>query len=450
MSPKGAVAAAPVAVAAAPAVIKVARGTTAVVVEPKIPKAWANVVSHGESNSCEVYTAELVDSVRHRLCSSLQKLPAVGGMVGKLEQQEPLQISDAGGVGKLQSFKEHWRWENCKKSLGNNGVYEAPGSLFWLSTSVPTWMGQQLPAANLTYGQVAAGRQMWSEDKFIRSADDPDKRQYFTQGLISSAIVSMQDVPDEEKRGFSMLPCLCSRAVLIGWYSAMDDALRADATAKVIKLYEAALSMPMRLRVAPSRDQIILDSISYSEELYATKSASSDSFFDWVEKVVGVFPKEPTFVSLTGKAVKDRGDKLGITFHGNKVNENIQRALQHAAPFVLNHDVRVAFKAFEDVSDALNDQTKLSYLMNTASKHYMKGSEAAVGAVVQVLQSLRLALVYKDIKKDAHLTKEFLVGGRNKAQLQISSFKISRFAFANAIEIISNSVQVPRKCSPES
>ena len=74
---------------------------------------------------------------------------------------------------------------------------------------------------------------------------------------------------------------------------------------------------------------------------------------------------------------------------GNKMNDNIQRASQHVDPFVLNLDVRVAFKAFEDVSDALNDQTKLSYLMNTASKHYMKGSEAAVGVVVQVLQSLR-------------------------------------------------------------
>ena len=97
----------------------------------------------------------------------------------------------------------------------------------------------------------------------------------------------------------------------------------------------------------------------------------------------------------------------------------------------MSREVRVAFKAFEDVSDALTDQTKLPYVMNLCSKAYMKGSEAAIGALVQVLHSLRLALIYKDIKKDAHLTKEFLVGGRNEVRIQSHAQTLSKRDRAN-------------------
>ena len=77
--------------------------------EPKIPKAWAELVSpkNVQSDPCETYTAELVASVRHRLYSFLEQTPAVGGgMVGTLEQQqEPLKIDDKANVGKLQSSR---------------------------------------------------------------------------------------------------------------------------------------------------------------------------------------------------------------------------------------------------------------------------------------------------------------------------------------------------------
>ena len=48
----------------------------------------------------------------------LQKPPAVGGieMRGTLIQQEPLKIEDKPKT--LGSFKEHWRWETCRISLG--------------------------------------------------------------------------------------------------------------------------------------------------------------------------------------------------------------------------------------------------------------------------------------------------------------------------------------------
>ena len=63
------------------------------------------------------------------------------------------------------------------------------------------------------------------------------------------------DVPTQPSVGFKdLLPCLGSRASLGGWYSMVDDALRAnDDSQKVLKLYAASLSHPLHLRCDPTK-----------------------------------------------------------------------------------------------------------------------------------------------------------------------------------------------------
>ena len=170
-----------------------------------------------------------------RLITLLQCDPAAGGisLTGTLQTLQPLKIDD---IGALQTTKEHWRWENCQASLATNGLYEAPGSLFWMSTERASWDGEVLPATELTYGQMAAGRLMWSLEKFIRSSEEEHKRRYLINGTIPSAVASMADVPSEPDGCLVNLPCLGSRAIIAGWYSVMDDALRASAVGgKVLK-----------------------------------------------------------------------------------------------------------------------------------------------------------------------------------------------------------------------
>ena len=237
---------------------------------------------------------------------------AVGGinLQGTLEQQKPLQIDSK---GQLQTTKEHWRWEYCKMSLEKKGLYEAPGNLLWLSMDRPTWQGEALLGTDITYGQVAAGRQLWSDEKFLRSSHDEQKRHYIINGSIPTAVTSAVDVPTKPSVGFVNLPCLSSRAVLCGWYSVVDDALRVQETKKVLKLYEAALSFPMRLHCAPSRKQICLDSTNYSEDLFIASSCSADSFLDFTEKVLGVFPRDPAFGGLPVKSVIRHAEKSSLT-----------------------------------------------------------------------------------------------------------------------------------------
>ena len=64
------------------------------------------------------------------------------------------------------------------------GIYEAPGSMFWISKAPPCWGGEILPAATITYGMMAAGRLVWSDEKYTRSSDDPLKRRYSIRFVI--------------------------------------------------------------------------------------------------------------------------------------------------------------------------------------------------------------------------------------------------------------------------
>ena len=52
--------------------------------------------------------------------------------------------------------------------------------------------------------------------------------------------------------------------------------------------------------------------------------------------------------------------------------------------------------------------------MALTTKHYSHSSDAAVGAIIELVDSLRSGLIFKDITKDAHINKEFLVGGKHK------------------------------------
>ena len=149
-----------------------------------VPKAWAALKADKNTPQlCETYFQLLVQSVEEHLAQLLRGTPEAGGisLVGPLQQQAPLKID---GGGELQTTKEHWRWENCLASLTSKGLYEAPGSIFWFSKQPPTWEGHVLPASALTYAAIAAGRLVWSDEKFLRSSDDADKRRYSIRFVI--------------------------------------------------------------------------------------------------------------------------------------------------------------------------------------------------------------------------------------------------------------------------
>ena len=84
---------------------------------------------------------------------------------------------------------------------------------------------------------------------------------YVTYGVATFAVA--------KGGSFYELPCFNGRALLLGWYSTMYDQLRTDNMPTVLELYESALSMPIRMRAGPTMKQIVLDTISYAEDIWS-------------------------------------------------------------------------------------------------------------------------------------------------------------------------------------
>ena len=243
---------------------------------------------------------------------------------------------------------------------------------------------------------------------------------------------------DDADPSLSNLPCLGSRATIVGWYSVVGEALRDSDHRKVLSLYEAALCLPLRLRCGPSLVQVSLDSITYSEDLFASNSATSDAFLTFAEKLIGALPSG-FIASNSARNIVLHAKSIGISFHGSAVGDNVARALMYVAPYLNAPAFRTAFREFEEISSALNDQTNISLLLHSTTKCHAKDGVAATEAAVPVLFALRMALIYKDIGKDTILTKEFLTGTRHKAGFVHWFFKRTALVdFVKCLVVASN------------
>ena len=154
------------------------------------------------------------------------------------------------------------------KRLTASGVYEAAGNAFWLNlATLFAWEGGGIVLGSEIYWtQLGVGRLFWSEEKSKRSADTWNLRQYnvhcscFFSTAVSSSAQSTGD-------SFQGLPCFIGRVLLLGWWSNMDDQLRANNTPMIMKLDEAALSIPIRMRLNPTLAHVAYDTVTHSEDI---------------------------------------------------------------------------------------------------------------------------------------------------------------------------------------
>ena len=131
----------------------------------------------------------------------------------------------------------------------------------------------------------------------------------------------------------------------IAWDGAMPEALERAASGagqddvrdlehRVFKLFEAALSVPIRLRLNPDPDNCRLLSLRYSEQAFAVMGASgADSFWKFAEKVCGF----GAFTKAASQSIPKATVALqqaGLTFRGKLLTENWVRALRALAPYV--------------------------------------------------------------------------------------------------------------------
>ena len=186
----------------------------------------------------------------------------------------------------------------------------------------------------------------------------------------------------------------------------MDDQLRANNTPMIMKLYEAALSMPIRMRLNPTFAQIAYDTITHSEDIFATKGATVDSCIDFHAKVRHIINLQ----AHSQRTLVTEFKNANIFYHGKPIRASMVRCLLVVEPYAANVKIRNALIALEPWTKKMNEPTMIKRLCEACNKQYGKASQAAILACTKLLSNLRIALTYKNTLKESNLTGEVLFG----------------------------------------
>ena len=181
---------------------------------------------------------------------------------------------------------------NLVMSFQKTAQYEAAGTIWMLDPAGDPGCD------NISIGQMESAMSLWSEETFLRSSAQPLARRYsFDVALpakVADVKVAARKYDGKEVVVFAEpVPMLAGRAVAIAWYGSMAEALERAASGageeRVFKLFEAGMSVPIRLRLNPDSDSCRMLSLSFSESAFAVSGAAgADSFWKFAQKVSGL------------------------------------------------------------------------------------------------------------------------------------------------------------------
>ena len=214
-----------------------------------------NYVDHGLHGFLEQRKLELSFALPHR-CSMIP----------------PLAIRQAASGANLTAFREVMDYDNLHASFSRTKQYEAAGTVWMLDPICSDF-------DDVSISQLEGAMAMWSEETYrLSSSHAPSRRLSFDVPLPVRAVdgkVAQRVEPG--KPGVCVteaLTMLAGRAVVITWYSAMSEALQQSNDDRVWYLFDAALSVPIRMRVLPDGDATHLAALNFSEALFASCAAS--------------------------------------------------------------------------------------------------------------------------------------------------------------------------------
>lgn len=137
---------------------------------------------------------------------------------------EPLAIKQTMAATDLQSFKEPWRLDTCKKAISSTGLYEAGINITWVAARVVISDG--LPLEDPTLHAVRRfAEQFFAMDSAFTVQNGPAKGQ--KRLIFPLMLEAFAEDPE-----FFMKPSFAGSVELLGghaavqaWYLAMHDAI---------------------------------------------------------------------------------------------------------------------------------------------------------------------------------------------------------------------------------
>ena len=174
-----------------------------------------------------------------------------------------------------------------------------------------------------------------------------------------------------------------------------------------MKLLEAALSVPIRMRLCPDADTCALSALLFSENAFASSAASgADSFWKFAERVGQLSAYQDGQLPVSKLMMVLRG--YGSTFEGKTVSEANAKVLKSLAPYVVDLACRLAFSLLELVCPELREAT---VLMRSAQLSAGKiGGVSARESIIFIFDCLRVARLTGDCPKGEALTVAKVTG----------------------------------------
>ena len=307
------------------------------------------------------------------------------------------------------SFREVMDYDHLMLSFSKNGQYEAAGTIWMLDPRACT----DTDVASMT--QLESAMWLWSEEALLMSSKQPLARRYSFDVPLPAHVVDT-NVAQRARVGHPSvimgqpLPLLAGRAVVVAWYAAMADALATNEN-RVFKLLEAALSVPIRLRLSPDADACRLASLSFSESMFASSAASgADSFWRFAEKAAtlsGVAQAIATNMSIPKLTAAIKS--YGLTFKGKAIQEQAAKGLKNLATFVGDENCRVAYSLMEAFCPELRETTLLTRIAQLCLARFPVPASARASLVL-VFDCLRVFRLTGDCPKNEAYTVSKVTG----------------------------------------
>ena len=184
----------------------------------------------------------------------------------------PMATTQAASGANLSAFREVMDFDNLLASFSRTSQYEAAGTV-WMLDPIRSDFD------DVAVSQLEGATSLWSEATYLLSSNHaPSRRLSFDVPLpvkvVDEKVAQRAEPGKPGVRVTEAMPMLAGRAVVIAWYSAMSVALQQRNEDRVWRLFNAALSVPIRMRVLPEGDANHLAAISFSETMFASSAAS--------------------------------------------------------------------------------------------------------------------------------------------------------------------------------
>jgi hypothetical protein len=267
--------------------------------------------------------------VHDELPSALRSaVGAANAMPETLFDVQPLQIKDTLADGELSTFKPPWQRAQCLMAIKSTGLYEAACNLFWLDCRSAHRLHFDLPVARPSWATVhEVFERMFSTSAsgFGGVTPGSSTRLYFPV-TIPAFVLDEKQLDTDTFAGTLLLAS--GHTLVYSWFLAMWHALQSKDRPWMLRLWECALTVSVRVRRVTPQDPrpVILDSWSFSESVQVAKLACSDSFVVFAAKVAS-FAK--LYIEASPKANQDSVIKhlvsQGVRFNGAALNATMYK-----------------------------------------------------------------------------------------------------------------------------